>query len=865
VAENVNAISGKVGLDTTDFKANIAALNRDIKLAQAEFSATAASMDKWSDSQAGLQARMESLTKVSEAQREKVANLKEIYKQVAAEKGENSRAAQDLEIKILKEQAALNTTEKELRQTSTALDNFGKESGEAGAQTNTLKEHLEGLKGKLKDIGGDIAKTAVAGVAAVGAAVAGAAAGAFKLATAAGEQADELLTMSAKTNIAVESLQEMEYASRFVDVELGTMTGSMSKLVKSMDNAKEGSSAFDILGVKVRDSGGQLRDQQAVWYETIDALGKVGNETERNALAMQIFGKSAMELNPLIKAGGEELRKLGQEARDLGVVLSEEAVNQAGKFDDMMQRLQATTKAFATNVGVVVMPAFEAIIGAATSIIPKVIEAVKTGNWDEAGKALSEGLGDLVDKATKMLPGLAEAAGRILTAIVDAIAKAVPAVLPAIIGVTVTVIQSIVQTMIDNAPMIVSAAVDGVKTLIIGLMDALPKILELGMVMVAELAKGIAEALPELIPAAISLVDNLIKTLLENLPLILDAGTQLIMGLVKGIIAALPNVIEAIMTFIPDLITAGVQLFIALIDAIPEAVILIVAALPQIIIGIVEGLMKSLPQIVQAGVDLFVALVRALPEIIRQIVAIIPTIIGEILKALVAALPDMIKAGVQLFVALVKSGPTIIIEIVKLVPQIIGAIIKGFTDGIGQMVQVGKDLIAGLWRGIAESATWLWDQVAGFFTNLVAKIKQLLRISSPSGLFADEIGKNMGLGITEGLKAGLNSGLPAVYAQISQAVSQIQAQIDAAAKAKQAEIQANAEAVWADIEAEKKSRQDAIREGAEAVWADIEAGAKARQGTGTVTYVFNSPKALSEREIKQQMLLVEQWLALQGV
>jgi len=191
--------------------------------------------------------------------------------------------------------------------------------------------------------------------------------------------------------------------------------------------------------------------------------------------------------------------------------------------------------------------------------------------------------------------------------------------------------------------------------------------------------------------------------------------------------------------------------------------------------------------------------------------------------------------------------------------------VGGFEASLGDLIAVGKALIGGIWQGIKDSAAWLWDQVAGFFTNLVAKIKQLLRIASPSGLFADEIGKNMGLGITEGLKAGLNSGLPAVYAQISQAVSQIQAQIDAAAKAKQAEIQANAEAVWAVIEAEKKSRQDAIREGAEAVWADIEAGAKARQGTGTVTYVFNSPKALSEREIKQQMLLVEQWLALQGV
>ena len=69
-----------------------------------------------------------------------------------------------------------------------------------------------------------------------------------------------------------------------------------------MSSARKGTGeiadAYRRLGVSVTDMSGNLRDSETVYWETIDALGKVSNETERDALAMQIFGKSAQELIP---------------------------------------------------------------------------------------------------------------------------------------------------------------------------------------------------------------------------------------------------------------------------------------------------------------------------------------------------------------------------------------------------------------------------------------------------------------------------------------------------------------------------------------------------------------------------------------
>jgi phage-related minor tail protein len=172
----------------------------------------------------------------------------------------------------------------------------------------------------LKSMG----KAAVVAGAAIGAALVGAGVAAMN-------SSDKLQRLSDVTGISAERLQELQYAGNNLGVELETITGAQAKLTKSMagatDETKGTGLAFATLGVEVRDKvTGELRSAQDVMNEAFTALNGIGNETERDALAMSIFGKSAMELNPLIKAGGDELNKLSEEARNNGSVMSNEAV-----------------------------------------------------------------------------------------------------------------------------------------------------------------------------------------------------------------------------------------------------------------------------------------------------------------------------------------------------------------------------------------------------------------------------------------------------------------------------------------------------------------------------------------------------------
>ena len=371
---NENDISGKVGLDIGEFKRGVTDLNREIRVIESGFKAAAAGTEDWTKDADTLGKRIDSLSQIMELQQKKVDETRKAYEQVAAEKGENSKAAQELAIKLNNETQALNKTEQQMKKAEKALDEMGNESKEAEKKAEELSKAMEEV-GEAAKRGSEMAKKAVM---AIGAAAVAAAAGVFKLVKDAGVAADALITLSNKTGISTQQLQEMEYAARFVDVEVETMTGSMMKLTKNMDMARKGSKdqakAFAKLGVEFKNQDGSLRNAKDVWEDAIGALGAVGNEADRDALAMNLFGKSAAELNPLIKAGTDELKRLGKEAQGMGIIMSDESVAALGKFDDKMQVLGASTQGLGNAIAIAALPVMDDLISTVQNLTQAALE-----------------------------------------------------------------------------------------------------------------------------------------------------------------------------------------------------------------------------------------------------------------------------------------------------------------------------------------------------------------------------------------------------------------------------------------------------------------------------------------------------------
>lgn len=164
--------------------------------------------------------------------------------------------------------------------------------------------------------------------------------------------ADDLNTLAKQSGFSTADIQKWQYASDLIDVSIDDIVKSAAKMKKNMiSTSKTTIAAWDQLGIKVKDSNGHLRNSTMVFYETLTALSKVQNETERDTLAMTLFGKSADSLAGIVDDGGVALQELAGKAEKAGVILSQDTLDSANALNDKVDTLKATVKGFAGKVG----------------------------------------------------------------------------------------------------------------------------------------------------------------------------------------------------------------------------------------------------------------------------------------------------------------------------------------------------------------------------------------------------------------------------------------------------------------------------------------------------------------------------------
>jgi hypothetical protein len=404
---------------------------------------------------------VEGLTKINEAlnekiltQKEKISALEDALKNAAQEYGESDARTQKWQQQLNKANSTLIDMERELRDNTDALkdagveaDNFSGGMEDLVEKTGAVDEQSASFGTTLQDVADKLgiqlpagAQEAVNGLGGVNVAAGAAVFGLAALVTAivkvekalidvtkeSAKFADDILTMSMTTGQSAEQLQEFSYAAELIDVSVDTLQTSLTKLTNNMQNAMNGTGdakkAFEQLGIAVTDSEGNMRTANDVFYETIDALGKVGNATERDALSMDIFGRSAQDLNPLIIQGSDTLREYADEAHNVGYVLDNEALSALGAVDDGFQRLQTTQDAVKNNMAAEFAPYLTSALEDIRALIEKVGKALidsgaveAFGSILESSVSLLEPLGALV---TTILPALSLA----LKPIVEAVA-----------------------------------------------------------------------------------------------------------------------------------------------------------------------------------------------------------------------------------------------------------------------------------------------------------------------------------------------------------------------------------------------------------------------------------------------------------
>lgn len=507
MANNIKGITIQIGGDTTGLDKALKGVNGQAREAQNELKEVNKALKLDPTNVDLLEQKQRALASAVEATTKKLETLKDAQKQAADQlaRGDIGQQQYDaLSREIVK-------TEAELNKAKDAQDKFNISAEQASAKLSAVGDKAQMVADKTKAL-----SAAAAGlvVAIGGAAIKSAA------------WADDLNTLSKQTGLTTEDLQKMQYASELVDVSVDDIAGSMSKMRRAM--ATDGKQdVFAQLGVSVRDGTGALRDSSDVFYEVLDRLGKVGNETERDTLAMEIFGRSADQLAGIIDDGGASLKALGEEAENLGLILDQDTLDAMNRVNDQIDRLKAQAQGQFAKAGAAALealtPAIEGIVNALSKVLEFIgnlnPEVIKVVTIIAAIVAAISPVAAIIAKIAGLLATLAPLLPVIGTALA-ALASPVTLVIAGIAAL-VLVLADLVKTIYENWDKIKQKFTDA-KDYVVGIFEK------------------IRDAVKEKINAVIDFVNKGIDAINKLIAKINDSALGKFFGINIGSVGTLP-------------------------------------------------------------------------------------------------------------------------------------------------------------------------------------------------------------------------------------------------------------------------------------------------------------------------------------
>lgn len=777
--------------DISDFKAAMSEANRAIKLANSEFKAASSGMDDWASSTDGLKAKLQQLANVQAAEEQKLAVLKTAYAQVVREQGENSKAAQDLLIKINNQQAAVNKAGQDYKMFSAKLDeveNAADDTGDALEDAGDAAEEA-GKEAEKSGEGWTIVKDVIASLAkdAISWAV-----DKFKELLTAGDKA--LSVLSARTGATAGEMEKYRdvmndiyrsnYGESFEDVS--DAMGQVVQMFGDMDNASL---------ENVTKKAIALRDTFDMDYtESLRAVNSL----------MDQFGISADEAFNLIVQGAQQGLNQNDDLLDTINEYSVQFKTAGYSADDMFNMLKNGADS-------------------GTWSVDKLGDAVKEFNIRAKDGTISEALVTyqkqlkLTDKDVAYLNTLMAQGGERGQKAYNIILERLGAVRNdttqyqagvALFGTMwedlgATTVNSLMQT--QGGITSTKAAMDEMaNTRYDNLSDSFSA---LGRIVQTDLIQPLVSTLAPI-------AKEIVQWLIDNMPTI---------GPIITAIAAAVGVLATALA-IQGLIKSVAAAF-AFLNATMAAnpIVLVVAAIAGLVAAFVvlwkkcEGFRNFWKNLWDGIKNVFNAVVTWFQQAAQTLVNIFQTAwngikkawsgVGNFFKGIWQGITGIFKSadswlsnkfgaawtgiknafapfvgyfqqiwntvkGIFAAVKAVLSGNfSEAWEAIKGVFSGWGNFFKGLWDQVKSafsnvwqsMKNIGKNIVKGIWDGISGAASWLWDKITGFGNDILGWFKGIFGIHSPSRVMRDEIGKFLGLGMAEGIEDGMQAVNSAVH------------------------------------------------------------------------------------------------------
>lgn len=519
------------------------------------------------------------------------------------------------------------------------------------------------------------------------------------------------------------------------------------------DNA---SAALKSLGINAFDAKGNMRSLNDIFTDFNKSLSKMTQEEQTQALSA-IFNKTDLKsVNALLANTGERYNELSGYINDAAGAAEKMANTQLDNLEGDITLFKSALEGAQIVISDKLTPSLRDFVQFGTSGLSKITDAFNENGLSGAMEALTNVITEALKRITAGLPRFINVGFELLNTIVSGLLQAVPE----LAGSALIILDQFAQGLIAATPQIFGAAEQVILQLATGLTQALPSLIptalqtlltfsdtlrssagtliDAALNLIVSLGNGIIKSLPELIKTVPHIVINIAGIINDNAPKLLIAAGQLILNLAIGLVKAIPTIIHEI----PKIIHAIISVFLAFNW---------VNFGKNIILGLKDGFLKMIPAVKQSAGNIL--------NSIKNVLSNLPQTLLQIGRGGIHGLINGIKSLFGLLGNAVKGLGRIILDGVKHLPR--------------AMIDIGKNIIHGLLDGIKSMFGSIGQAVANLGSTVVTGVKKVFGIHSPSRVMRDEVGKNLMLGIIQGVEMLETKVVDTITAPVTEAKTKI--------------------------------------------------------------------------------------------
>jgi hypothetical protein len=533
--------------------------------------------------------------------------------------------------------------------------------------------------------------------------------------------ADNAAKSSAGLGLTAEEFQELNHAAELSGATMEQLTVGMSGLARQAGAAnrgsKESTKLFRELGVSLKNNDGTMKSQSQLLGEVADSLSQLPNGTKKSSLAMQAFGKSANNLIPLLNTGSAGIESMRKEARDLGLVISNEAAASAEQYNDAMLRLNMVVTSF-RNI----------IAGAVLPLVTKAVQGFV--NWwinVKAASRVSDAFNKSIVKLNSVLVVLAENA-----------LEAKLAVIALVSAMAVTHVNQFATALIATAKAMLNlgraATLPAIKIALIAAAILAVILLINDLMVFAKGGDSVIGRLFERFGIAPDIIDQLRGKIKDFFALAISFGKNVVGSFISAFQKILPQVISTLSSIGSVVlstvakITPVIQKLFAFMFSIQallySAQIEILGALIPAVLEIVTEIMAVVEDLLPVLMDIFATIISMVMDLIpifkgfafeiSDLIVEAIKLIGPLIATLIRVIVPQIKLAMTIAIAAFKAVLAIAIPVMKFTIRAIGIAIKFVLQAIDFVLEiwdwfVGK--FVAIWEGITSPIMAIWEGI----------------------------------------------------------------------------------------------------------------------------------------------------------